>query len=225
MTIKLPHPSDHVQRQGDAVRDIAAGMSPRLLYVSSFAVGLVTLKEADGSIIDTAIPFIGVFPPQADDAVIRLTIPGRGDKAAASSFVAIGPINRVSGASGIVTEVGAQGAADVPTTTSTSVYSDAIVVPLNLGPGLWTIKAFGSVLMRHSAGNAVDVRTEIGGVGQSAITQSVVSSGYDRIAVAGSRSAIAGPVTLGVRITFKANEAGTATADQPALMAIATRIG
>lgn len=124
----------------------------------------------------------------------------------------------------LIVGVNAQGGADVTTTTSTTVYSDAIVVTLNLGPGSWTINAFGSVLMRHSAAAAVDVRTDINGTAQTEITQSVVSAGYDRLAVAGTLANVPGMQAITVKITFKSNAAGTTTADQPALTAIAQRV-
>jgi len=53
---------------------------------------MVILQEADGTLIDEAVPWIGAFEPLPGDKVIRLTVPGRGSKHAANAYVALGPV-------------------------------------------------------------------------------------------------------------------------------------
>jgi hypothetical protein len=223
----LPRPTDHAERLGAALARRLAKLAPRRLFVDSVSSGLIVLEEADGTLIDEPIAWISAVPLVPGDAVVRLTLPGSGDRHAAPSHVAIGPIRRTDLPSAIsdtpIVGVAAQNAADTASTTSTSVYSDALVVNQALPAGTWTIQVYGSIFMRHSAAGAVDVRTEIGGVGQTEITQSVVSAGFDRVAVAGGRAGVAGGGTVAIKLQYRANAAGTATADQPGMIFLATR--
>jgi hypothetical protein len=210
----LPRPTDHAERLGAALARRLAKLAPRRLFVDSVASGLVTLEEADGTLIDEPIAWISAVPLVPGDAVLVVPVPGTGDKHAAGSRVAIGPIRRTDLPSAIpdtpVVGVAAQNASDTASTTNTSTYVDALVVNQVLPAGVW-------------AAGAVDVRTEIGGVGQTAVTQSVVSAGFDRVVTAGGRAAVAGGGSVAIKVQYKGNAAGTSTCDQPGMIFVATR--
>jgi hypothetical protein len=223
----LPRPTDHAERLGAALARRLAKLAPRRLFVDSVASGLVTLEEADGTLIDEPIAWISAVPLVPGDAVLVVPVPGTGDKHAAGSRVAIGPIRRTDLPSAIpdtpVVGVAAQNASDTASTTNTSTYVDALVVNQVLPAGVWTVQVYASAFMRHSAAGAVDVRTEIGGVGQTAVTQSVVSAGFDRVVTAGGRAAVAGGGSVAIKVQYKGNAAGTSTCDQPGMIFVATR--
>lgn len=116
-----------------------------------------------------------------------------------------------------------QNSADSASTSSTSVYADAMTTSIILPTGTWHVYTNGDIFMRHSTAAAVDVRSNIAGTGQTEVTQSVVSSGFDRVGYSGELAGVAGGTTVSVKTQFKANVAGTATADQPKAFVAAVR--
>lgn len=88
----LPNPADLAVKRREQASTIAEAKGARLLFVSSLEDGMVVLNEADGTIIDEPIPWMGTFDPVVGMKVIRLTVPGRGSKHAAPAYVAIGPV-------------------------------------------------------------------------------------------------------------------------------------
>jgi hypothetical protein len=88
----LPNPADAAVRQREQVERISTAGGNRLLFVSALENGMVVLEEADGTLIDEPIPWIGAYDPVVGDKVIRIGVPGRGSKHAAPAYVAIGPV-------------------------------------------------------------------------------------------------------------------------------------
>jgi hypothetical protein len=93
---RLPDPAVHAHRQRAAIARLVLPAAARLLVVDSVSGNLAVLREADGTVIDEEVAVAGarVFP---GDRVVRLPIPGRGDRDAAGSFVVVGPVNPVRG--------------------------------------------------------------------------------------------------------------------------------
>jgi hypothetical protein len=224
MRQSLPRPTDKTRRDADAIRDIAASTAPRLLYVSSVASGLVVLKEADGTIISESIAYIGTIPPQVGDSVVRIAIPGRGDKHAKGSYVAVGPINRVSGAVGIIERTASATNSATASTSSTSTYSVAITLSITLPPGTWEISAHGTIALIHSASGKADVEITIDGTAVSRQTPNLSSSVYGRFGSAQRLTGIAGNRTITITVEFKSFGTGTTTCAQPIISARAMRI-
>jgi hypothetical protein len=221
--MRLPLPADTAQRTGTRVREIAAEMAPRLLFVSAFASGLVTLMEADGSVIDEPVAWIGANPPQTGDAVLALMVPGRGHRHASGTRVAIGPVNRVSGAGGIVEREASATNSTTASTSSTSTYSDCITLSLPLGPGTWEITAMGDVAMIHSGATKADCQVVIDGVATSRQTPNLSTTVYGRFGASRRSTSVAGDRSITIAVQAKPFNAGTLTMAQPLLRATAIR--
>lgn len=87
----LPSPNGHAARQREAIARLVLPAAGRLLWVDSLAGPLAVLREADGTVIDEEVAVVGAV--RVGDLVLRLPVPGRGDRDAAGSYVAVGPVN------------------------------------------------------------------------------------------------------------------------------------
>lgn len=225
LVLPLPRPGDHAGKQAEAVRRTVARAAPRLLYVSAVASGLVTLMEADGTVIDEPIAWAGIQPPQAGDAVVALTIPGRGGRDAAATRVALGPVNRTPSAGGLVVQPFAQSTADVPSTTSTSAYVDAAAFSLFLPPGFWTLDATGGLALIHSIGGVADYRLTIDGTaGPARFTRALDATRYSRWEAHQTRTGVAGNRNVTVAVSYKGSTAGTTSGANPTAFVVARRM-
>jgi hypothetical protein len=178
----LPRPADVAARREDAVRGILAGAANRLLYVSAYAGGLVTLREADGTVIDEPIAWVGHLPPQVGDAAIRLAVAGRGGRDAAPSSVALGPIHKADDGPGIVEREGSATNGATPANASTSTYVIEQTVLIPLGPGTWEVVATGDLLLTHTASGQADVQVVIDGVATSRQSPALSTAVYTSVA-------------------------------------------
>lgn len=116
-----------------------------------------------------------------------------------------------------ITDYHAQAGSDTGSTTSTVTYSDAMVYTLPLPAGTWTIEAIGMVDLRHSAANNADMRVSVAGT--VAVATREATGGTDDFTAFRQR-AIATGWSSGdatCRVQFKANDAGTITAANPAI--------
>lgn len=221
----LPRAADRAAKEADAVASRIAKAAPRLLYVSSFDGTLATLKEADGTVIDEPIAWAGVLPPQAGDAVVALTIPGRGSRDAAGTRVAFGPVNRTPGAVGFESQPFCQSTADAGSTTSTSTYVTAATFSLFLPPGVWTVDVMGGISLTHSAGGQADYRIDIdGAAGFSRRTRNLSATVYSRYEANQTRTGVAGNRSINVEVKYKGTDAGTTSAANPSANVMARRI-
>ena len=221
----LPRPPDVARRREDAVRAMLDGTANRLLYVSSYASGLVTLREADGTVIDSPIAWVGVFAPQTGDACVRIALPGRGSRDAAASYVAFGPVHKADDGPGVVVREGSASTGAAVSTTSTSTYSVAQTVQVPLGPGLWDVVCEGSVLVTHSASGQADVQVTIDGTATSRQSPALSTTVYGRVGSSRRSSGVAGNRTISCTVEFKCSTAGTVQSRNPNLRVSATRVG
>lgn len=90
--LPLPRASERTQKDDEAIRKIVESIAPRILYVNSYAGGMVTLQEADGEVIDEAIPWASTGDdfPQPGQPVMRMMSPGKGVRSAAGAALAVG---------------------------------------------------------------------------------------------------------------------------------------
>lgn len=90
----LPNPADAAVRQREQVERISTAGGNRILFVHAIEGIMVVLEEADGTVIDEPIPWMGAFDPVVGDRAMRIGSPGRGNKHAAPAYVAVGPIRK-----------------------------------------------------------------------------------------------------------------------------------
>lgn len=221
----LPRPADVAAKRDERVRDAAAAVGNRLLYVTSYVAGLVTLQQADGTVIDEAIAWAGVLPPQPGDGVVRLTIPGRGTRDAAPTFVAL-PIVRTD-TPGVVEREGSATNGAAPSTTNISTYATSLTVPIPLGAGLWEIVASGDLLLTHSASGQCDVQMTIDGVSTSRQSPPLSPTVYTRIGSSRRSTGVVvavGGRTVNVTLDYKPSTAGTAVGRNPVVRVHASRL-
>lgn len=223
--MSLPRPSDHADRLGQRIRAIVAKASPRRLFVSSVSSGLVVLREADGTVIDEGVAYIGVVPPQVGDAVLVVPLPGSGSRHAAGSRVALGPIFRGASDGALVVQPNTQSFADAPSTSSTSSYADAATFAVFLPPGIWTVDADGGLALIHSAGLVSDLRLDIDGTpGPSRRTQNLSATVYGGWEAHQTLTGVAGNRSVNVKVSYKSFNAGSTSAANPTVLVIARRV-
>jgi hypothetical protein len=216
----LPNPADLHRKQLERNREMAADVAPRLLYVDSVTSGLVTLREADGTVIGEDVAWIGSVSPQAGDAVVAIQIPGRGHKHARGSRVALGPVNR-SGVAGIVEREASASVSITPSNSVTSSYEDAITLSIPLGAGTWDVTAIGDLALIHSAGTKCDIRIVVAGNQTERQTQNLHASIYSRWGVSRRETGLTGGGSVTVTLQYRPFNTGTAGAANPMLHVIA----
>ena len=121
-----------------------------------------------------------------------------------------------------------QTTADTSNTTSTTVFSDAMAWAWDeLPDGVYVVAIQGSLLMSHSAAGAVSIRVHCNGVDGSAHNRSVTADLVNRLVRVETFTEVVADAGTGitVKVQFKANSAGTATATNPAASATAIRVG
>jgi hypothetical protein len=220
----LPRPGDHALRREEATRRQIERVANRLLYVSAYASGLVTLREGDGTVIDEPIAWAGLFPPQPGDAVVRIALPGRGDRDAAPSYVAWGPVHKADDGPGIVDREGSASGATVATNPSTTTYVNALSISIPLGPGTWEITADADLAMLHSGALRADFQVSIDGIATPRNSQNLHASIWSRWAVSRRQTNVAGNRSVTVALDYKPRDAGTVSASNPVIRVRATRL-
>src|SRR4029450_485377 len=92
---RLPDPSGHARRQREATARQAQPNAARLLWVETVnADGTAVLRDAEGTVIDEDVATAGGRLDPGDRGA-RLGIPGTGHRAAAPSYLAVGPLAAV----------------------------------------------------------------------------------------------------------------------------------
>lgn len=144
--------------------------------------------------------------------------------------VASGEKVRIDGATGAATFVSvntpviatlAQSGADAGSTTSTVTNSVAGDVVLTLPSGTWRVYAVGGVSLQHSAGGSARWALTIGGTEGTARTLAMSATVWANAVDDGEVAGLSGSVTIAVE--YRSSTAGTTSARNPWLIAIAKR--
>ena len=115
----------------------------------------------------------------------------------------------------------AQSASDAASTTNTATYSEALVDPITLPAGTWTVYAIGSVALTHSAGGTANMLIDINGDNGTARAVAAHATVHQHIASEHILSSQSG--TINVKVKFKSSTAGTTAARNPWLLVMAKR--
>jgi hypothetical protein len=204
------------------VRGSVGDASLRRMVVDSVEPdGTLVVREVGTNTVHDE-PYLAIASPspyQAGDYVIVGELIGRGAESG-STRVVLGKagINSPS----TISDAKSQATSDTVTTTNIppAAFVNAITLPLVLPAGTWTVSAQGSVLMSHSV-NQASFRLEIDGQFSNTHTLSMVTE--ERFGAAFSRTGIAGGRTINVRVQFQSFNAGTTSARNPMVSAVAVR--
>lgn len=114
---------------------------------------------------------------------------------------------------------------DTSSTTSTANYETAITLDCELPIGTWTMYAIGMIGVRHSAGGAVRMVMEIGGVEGTARTPDGPTTGFRTVQDDATLHNIvsSGASITQLKIKFRSSDAGTTTVNNPLVLGIARR--
>jgi len=127
-----------------------------------------------------------------------------------------------------VSLVQAEGSADTASTTNTGSTVSAITMVLDLGVGKWAVSAMGSVILTHSAGATVAVSIEIDtDEGTARTVTSAAAPGvraFAHLNRVDEINWIQGEQTINVRVRYRSDTAGTTSAKNPQIMALAKRM-
>jgi hypothetical protein len=118
-----------------------------------------------------------------------------------------------------------QTSADTPTTTNTATLQDAMSVNMTLPSGTWTVTAICWIDLLHSTSNRVSVAVSIDGNAGSSNSPSAPATTpqYRTCKADHAVGSISGGRTIVLKAQYKALDAGTVTANNPALWALARR--
>lgn len=115
----------------------------------------------------------------------------------------------------------AQSSADTASTASTSTYATAADLALVLPAGTWRVQAMGGLALVHGAAGTSNWRIEIDGDGG---TSRALALGAELQVVDDHvLSSVAGGRTVRVKVQYKSSTAGTSSARNPWVLAIASR--
>jgi hypothetical protein len=213
-------PSQFLGLIRDGVQERVADGSLRRYVVSAIDVdGDVFVSEVGtGEAHDASYAVLDIAVPVAvGDYVIVGEIMGRGAEGSATRMV-LG--KRGANSPAVVTDAFNQQASSTPSTSSVTTFANAITLALVLPVGTWTVSAQGSVLLSHNV-NEGSFRMEIDG--DFSTTHSLPMVTEERFGVAHAVEDIAGGRTINVRVQFRSNTAGTTSARNPSVQAIAVR--
>jgi hypothetical protein len=200
---------------------VASGSLRRMVVDAVEADGTVIVREVGTNDVHDE-PYQALASPSpyaAGDYVIVGEVMGRGPESSSTRIV-IGKAGVNSPST--ISDAKSQATSDTPTTTNIppAAFVNAITLPLVLPAGTWTVSAQGSVLMSHSV-NQASFRLEIDGQFSNTHTLSMVTE--ERFSAAFSRSGVTGGRTINVRVQFQSFTAGTTSARNPMISAVAVR--
>jgi hypothetical protein len=118
-----------------------------------------------------------------------------------------------------------QTGSDAGPTTDTTNYSNAMVTQLALPVGNWDINVFATLGLIHSAAGRSNLRVQIDNNLGSAVSPNCPSASpnYRTAGATYGKSNVSGNRTIDIEIEFKSLDAGTTTANNPAMFGTARR--
>lgn len=119
-----------------------------------------------------------------------------------------------------------QTSSSTASTTSTTLWSDAMTYNLALPAGTWTVLAMGFIDCLHSADNRAHIRVEINGDATGDANSPscpATSPHYRTIKSTHLLAGIAGSQTIAIKPQFKSLDAGTTSANNPEVSGLAWR--
>lgn len=206
---------------GDMNEDVANGSLKRYVVSSVDATtgNLFLAEVGSGDVHDE--PYIAldnVTGYAAGDYVIVGEMIGRGADGSATRVV-LG--KRGANSPAVVMDAASQATATPDASTaSTTTFGTAITLPLVLPAGTWAVKASGSILLSHNVSQG-SWRIEIDGQFSNTHTLAMVTE--QRFSAALAVANVAGGRTINVRMQYRSFTAGTTTARNPTVEAVATR--
>lgn len=122
-----------------------------------------------------------------------------------------------------VIEVDAQTSPDTASTTSTTVFSDAMTTAVTLPAGTWTIYALGGLAAKHSANGRIRLAVAVNGTDGTARTPYASSTVFGLKVDDHIETGVAGGGSINVVVRFRSVDAGTTTVENPFVIVIARR--